>query len=287
MVAYDVDDGKYTLYSIENNKDIVIGNNDTDHSGVVIEDDSWSYDDDRAIVKTADGNYDIADSAMVVIKNSNDDYVYMTGADLLNRNSITFTADTVEGTNYNGYLAVNEDGEVVALFGKTTSTISSGATNYGYIVDVSEAENADEDVKMYIDVITEDGLLEDVETDEDSTNGWSTGMIISYTMDGDVMAIDKVAASNIHTDAIRSYTDSRVRFYAGDTDATGNSYSITSDTAIIAIEKSGTTDADFAGTSLDEALSATHKNAAYILDGSDIEVIFVEVEYNKDFAVEN
>ena len=282
MVAYDVDDGKYTLYSIENDKAIVIGNNNTDHDGVVITTGSWSYDDDRAIIKTGNGNYDIADSAMVVIKNSSDDYVYMTGADLLNRNSITFTTDKVDG-----YLAVNEDGEVVALFGKTTSTISSGATNYGYIVDVSEAENADEDVKMYIDVITEDGLLEDVETDEDSTNGWSTGMIISYTMDGDVMAIDKVAASNIHTDAIRSYTDSRVRFYAGDADATGNSYSITSDTAIIAIEKSGTTDADFAGTSLDEALSATHKNAAYILDGSDIEVIFVEVEYNTNFVVKN
>ena len=111
-------------------------------------------------------------------------------------------------------------------------------------------------------------------------------MDFTTAADGDVMAIDKVNASSIKTGAIRNYTDTRVRFYdaAG---STGDSYAISSDTVIIAVEKSGTTDADFAGTSLDEAQSASNKNAAYILDGNDIEVIFVEIEYNQDFVVRN
>ena len=293
MVAYDTDDGKYLLYTIKDGEDIKIGKNDTDHDGVVIES-NWSYDDDRAVIEVGNSNYDIADSAMVVIKNSSDDYVYMTGEQLLDRNNINFTAGN-DDNDYRGYLAVNDDGEVVALFGKTTQTISSGATNYGYIVDMNEAENADEDVKLYIDVITEDGLLENVETDEDSSDDFAIGMIITYTMDGDVMVIDE--AENIHIDAIRNYTDTRVRFYADETGATGNSYAITSDTVIIAIEGSGDDAAEFVTTgngALDNASEYTvdgktmyRKNAAYILDGNDIEVIFVETDPDQDFVAKN
>ena len=298
LVTYDIDDGKYTLKTVAdgNIMDITDTNADTDHDGVVIKNGTWEYDDDRAVIEVGSKNYDIADSAMIVIKNSSDDYVYMTGADLLNRNSITFTADKVKDTDYNGYLAVNEDGEVVALFGKTESTISSGNTQYGYVINVSEAENADEDRVMYIDVITADGLLEDVETDEDYDASY-VNAIITYTMDGDVMVVDKVK-SGIHNEAIRNSTDDRVRFYADEIGTTGNSYSITSDTVIIAIEKSNSgDDAEFYASgvgALRDAVSYKEndvtkyrKNAAYILDGNDIEVIFVEVDPDQDFGYSN
>ena len=285
MVAYDVDDNEYTLYTLTGGNPIMIGSRDTQHTAVTPTG-SWSYDDDRAVIVSGSNSYDIADGAMIVIKNGDGDYIYMTGAELLDRNRITFDGSA------QGYLALNEDGEVVALFGNTnSSTISSGATNYGYIVDAYEAENADQDTKLYIDVITADGLQEEVETDKSSIGSYTVGTIISYTMDGDVMVIDTVN-SNIHTDAIRSSSDRSVRFYDRTaTDATGATYSITSDTVIIAVSGSttvsGDDDATFVGNYLTNADAKEFQNAVYVLDGTDIEVIFVEIDYQKDFACTN
>nr|WP_297173204.1 S-layer homology domain-containing protein [uncultured Agathobaculum sp.] len=283
MFAYDTNDDKYSLYSIKAGN-IMVGaldnQSDTRHDAVLPAS-GWSYDDERAVIVNGSRSYDIAEGAMVVIKNNNDDYVYMTGADLLERNSITFDGSV------QGYLAMDEDGQIVALFGSTTRTISIGATNYGYIVDTYQAENADQDVKLYISVITADGLQENVETDEKSAgSNYGIGTIISYTMDGDVMVIDK--ATDINTDAIRSYSDRSVRFYDRTADQTGATYTITSDTVIISIDGStingNDDDASFAGNYLTEANAYNQRNAAYILDGNNIEVIFVEVGYQRPFA---
>ena len=206
---------------------------------------------------------------MIVIKNKDNDYIYMTGAQLLDRNSITFKADSTDI----GYIVADDDGIIVAMYAKTDSSISSGAEQYGYIVD-SAVEYIDSERKLVIDVITADGLIEDQVTDKDTQGNYTTGQVITYTMDGDVMVISE--KNDLYYGAIQSNSDSRVRFYAGDR------YTITEDTVIIALSDVGTTDAAFEGNSLTNAQDEDHLNAIYAEDDGEITVIFVDVDSDAD-----
>ena len=263
LVTYEIDDDKYTLTTIDGSKDIA----DTKYDSAVITR-AWEYDESRATIE-AGSTYDIDDGAMIVIKNRDGDYIYMTGADLKNRNDIKFNA--------NGYLVFNDDMEVVAMFGSTSSSISSGTKQYGYIVDLGR-EYIDGKYVLVIDVITADGLQEGVLTDQDNVGNFNQYDIISYTMNGDEMVITE-ETGDFYYGSIADYTSSRVRF------ANGDRYTLTSDTSIIAIENSGSDDADFAGTSLSEAENANHINAIFVMDDdTDVAAIFVEVEADQDFG---
>ncbi len=266
LVSYEIDDNKYTLTSLLDDKNVA----DTDYvSDIVNSGTAFKYNDDNKTIETGSDTYDIDDGAMVVIENRDGDYIYMTGADLMNRNGIDFQ------TSPAGYLVVDADGVVAAMYAKTSSTISSGAKQYGYIVDTMITNDGSGNV-LTIDVITADGLLEEQVTDQDKVGTFATGDVISYTMDGDVMVISE--ETNLVYGAIQTNTADRVRFHDG------SRYSITEDTVVIAIKDSGTSDADFEGNSLVNAQDADHLNAIYAVDGGDLTVIFVDVDNAVDAA---
>ena len=259
MVSYEVSDDKYTLTDVENGEKVA----DTDYNGTVVSSGTFKYNDDNATIEIGSTVYDVDDGAMVVIENADGDYIYMTGADLLNRNGIDFQVSP------NGYVVTDDDGVIVAMFAKTNMTLTSGAKQYGYIVS-SSRDYVDGEYALVIDVITADGLQEGVVTDKDTIGSFTAGTVISYTMDGDVMVIS--AETNLVYGAIQTNTADRVRFHDG------SRYSITEDTVVIAIKDSGTSDADFEGNSLVNAQNADHFNAIYAVDGGDLTVIFVDVD---------
>ena len=263
MVAYDIDDDKYSVVEVPNGTKVV----DTDYDGVQVSSGSYVYDDDDATVTANGTTYDVDDGALVVIQNNDGDFIYMTGADLLNRTGITFVASSTAGET--GYIVADEDGNIVAMYGKTTSSITTGAEQYGYIAD-SALEWVDGERKLVIDVITADGKQEGVVTDKNAIGNFTTGQVITYTMDGDVMVISE--KNDLVYGAVQSSTDTRVRLYDGDR------YSITDDTVIIAIRDAGTDDADFESNSLMNAQDEDHFNVIYAVDQNEITVIFVDVD---------
>ena len=124
LVSYDIDDDDYTLTTVTQGGDVGTsdykGYVDLTTTGTSATTCSTTYDKDKAaIVKAGTPKatyYDIAKDAMVVIKNSDDKYVYMTGEQLLSRNDLTFT---------NVYAAIDEN-EVGALFATTGSSVTTG-----------------------------------------------------------------------------------------------------------------------------------------------------------------
>ena len=270
LVSYEIDDGKYTLTTVADGMQVA----DTDYKADIVNSGTaFKYNDDNKTIETGSATYDIDDGAMVVIENRDGDYIYMTGADLMNRNGITFTVIGTDGET--GYVITDTDGVVVAMYAKTMSTITSGAKQYGYIVDTMITNDGSGNV-LTIDVITADGLIEEQVTDQDKVGTFATGDVISYTMDGDVMVISK--ETNLVYGAIQTNTADRVRFHDG------SRYSITEDTVVIAIKDSGTSDADFEGNSLVNAQNANHLNAIYATDGGDLTVIFVDVDNAVDLG---
>ena len=272
MVVYDIDDDNYWLTVVANGA--IPGS--SDYTGVVVNDADYRYDEDRAAVYANDSVYDIADDAMVVILDDDDDYNYMTGESLLTRNDIAF--------DNNGYLVVNSDEEIVALFGATSDTVTSGDKMYGYVVDVLVAENADGDEATFVDIITADGYQDEVETDYSTRNATDLiGNVYSYTMDGDVYALDSQAVTrgeitNINGNAIRIKTTSGT-----------DRVTLTEDSVVIAIDSSDapdgtvTDDIEYAG---DTAVVADEGqiNALYHANtDGEIEVLIVETSTNSVF----
>ena len=269
LVTFDIDDEKYTLTKVVDATDIA----DTKFDSSVVTSGTWDFDEDKAVVNANSGVYDIDDDAMVVILNSDGDYIYMTGAELKNRNDITFQAGS---TYMDGYLVYNDDKEIVAMFGETADTISSGTKQYGYITELS-VEYIDGERVLVIDVITADGKLTDVKTNKDNATGFAANQVISYTMDGDVMVITN-EDDHFYYGSLYSNDTNRIRLN------NGNRYTLTEDTVIIAIKDSGTSDAEFAGDTLSNAENAGHINAFFDVNTSDeVVAIFVEVEADQDF----
>ena len=265
MVAYDIDDDKYSVVEVPENAKVV----DTDYDGVQLKSGDYVYDDDDATVTANGKTYDVDDGALVVIQNGVGDFIRMTGADLLSRNGITFVAGSDETKGEIGYIVADEDGNIVAMYGKTNSSITTGAEQYGYIAD-SALEWVDGERKLVIDVITADGKQEGVVTDKNAIGNFTTGQVITYTMDGDVMVISE--KNDLVYGAVQENWDTRVRLYDGDR------YSITDDTVIIAIRDAGTDDADFESNSLMNAQDKDHFNVIYAVDQNEITVIFVDVD---------
>ena len=280
LVSYEIDDDKYSLTTITDSK---IGS--TEYTGMANK--AAKYLKDKAAVEISTVEYDVADDAAVIIYNSDDDkYVYMTGADLLARNSFDLT----------GSYAAYKDNQLKVFFGQTTATVTSGDTQYGYIVDSYVALNADDKEKVYIDVIVDGEKREDVETNKSKSEltNFAKGTVISYTMDGDVMAITKEASVSTKA-AIKEFNDSRVLFYkdAATQDSGTNRLLLTEDTVIIAIDSDDADNVLYAGNSLMAAnaqfdntgkFQKYYQNALYKANtDGEIEVIFVEVASDAEF----
>ena len=271
MVIYDTDDGNYWLTLIQNGP---VPGSEKDFKGVVATS-GYNYDDDKAAINANGYVYDIADDAAVVILDKDDDYNYMTGESLKTRNGISFV-----GT---GYLIVNNDEEVVAMFGDTNSTVTSGDKMYGYVVDTLVAENADGDEAVFVDIITADGYQDEVETDASTRNAdQMVGKVYSYTMDGDVYALTEETVTlgeitGVNGNVIRIDNNKR--------------YTLTDDSVVIAIDSSDSTgvtdDITYAG---DTAVVADkgQDNVLYAVNGDEeIEVMIVETSTNDVFTGSN
>ena len=290
LVSYDIDDDDYTLTTVAQNAKV----GDSDYKGYVDLTTTspeatctTAYDKDKAAIVKAgtpkNTYYDIAKDAMVVIKNSDDKYVYMTGEQLLSRNDLTFT---------NVYAAIDEN-EVGALFATTGSSVTTGDKLYGYITEINKQLNGEDKQKVYIDVIINGEKKENVETDKKDIGSFKVGDVISYTMDGDVMCITK--ESNVSTrGAIKEFNASRVLFYDNVTAGTTTRKLLTKDTVIIAIDSDDKDNVVYAGNALVAAnaktfnngvASAYYNNALYYANSDDeIEVIIVEVDDATEFV---
>ena len=270
MVVYDTDDDNYWLTKVPDGA--IPGSKD--YTGVVVNDNKYRYDEDRAAVYANGGVYDIADDAMVVILDKDDDYNYMTGESLMTRNDIDFDAK--------GYLVVNDDEEIIAMYGSTNSTVTSGDKMYGYVVDVLVAENADGDEAVFADIITADGYQDEVETDASTRNADQlVGKVFSYSMDGDVYALEDEDVTlgkitNINGNVIRILNDE-----TGNTDRV----TLTDDSVVIAIDSSDSKgvsdDIEYAGDTAVVADKDQENNALYVANGDgEIEVLICETSTN-------
>ena len=287
LVSYDIDDDDYTLTTVTQGGDV----GTSDYKGYVDPTTatacSTTYDKDKAaIVKVGTPKntyYDIAKDAMVVIKNSDDKYVYMTGEQLLSRNDLTFT---------NVYAAIDEN-EIGALFATTGSSVTTGDKLYGYITEINTQLNGEDKQKVYIDVIINGEKKENVETDKKAVGSFKVGDVISYTMDGDVMCITE--ESNVNTRAaIKEFNASRVLFYDNVSAGTTTRKLLTKDTVIIAIDSDDKDNVVYAGNALVAAnaktfnngvASAYYNNALYYANSDDeIEVIIVQVDDATEFV---
>ena len=287
LVSYDIDDDDYTLTTVAQN--VKVG--DSDYKGYVDLTTTGSsattcttaYDKDKAAIVKGSTYYDIAKDAMIVIKNSDDKYVYMTGEQLLSRNDLTFT---------NVYAAIDEN-EIGALFATTGSSVTTGDKLYGYITEINKQLNGEDKQKVYIDVIINGEKKENVETDKKDIGSFKVGDVISYTMDGDVMCITK--ESNVSTrGAIKEFNASRVLFYDNVSAGTTTRKLLTKDTVIIAIDSDDKDNVVYAGNALVAAnaktfnagvASAYYNNALYYANSDDeIEVIIVEVDDATEFV---
>ena len=278
LVSYEIDDDDYTLTTVKN----ATGIGSSDYKGLVPTSGTMMYDKSQAALVVGTTEYDITDDAMVVIKNSDDKYVFMTGKDLLTRNDITFTT-----------LYVAVDGtDVGAIFATTTSSVTTGDKLYGYITDIGTALNGSDKEKVYIDVIIDGKKLENVETDKKTIGNFAVGDVISYTMDGDVMCITEETMN--HTGAIKDFNASRVLFYDDVSTDTTTRALLTSDTVIIAIDSDDADNVLYAGNALvaanasafgtDGKATAYYNNAKYYVNtDSEIEVIIVEVDDTAHF----
>ncbi|MDO4516729.1 MAG: S-layer homology domain-containing protein [Bacillota bacterium] len=281
MVSYEIDDGNYTLTTVPNGEKI----DTTDYTGVkVAAAANDGYTKNISAVEIGDKDYDIADNAMVVFYDG-DDYTYMTGADLLKKNNIAFTANKT-------IFAAVDGNEIAALFAQTGTSISSGDEQYGYIVAVGEELNKDGDTKLYIDVIVNGEKKTNVETDKDSVGSFAKGDVITYTMDGDVMNITKVTESFPNKAAIKEFNSTRVIFYNATYNQPDYRVTLADDVVVIAIDSDDADNVLYAGKDLMEAnaifndsgdQTGWQKNAMYHLDDNEIDVIFVEIDADSHF----
>ncbi|MCI5500290.1 MAG: hypothetical protein MR419_12320, partial [Clostridiales bacterium] len=271
MVSYTIDDDNYSLTTLVDTKKI----DTSDYTAVVQS--SATYDKSISAVTVSAKSYDVSDTAFVVIYNATDDkYVYMTGADLLNRNDITFSKI---------YAAVDGN-EIGAMFGITAASITSGDTLYGYITDSYVALNADDKEKLYIDVIVDGKKLEDVETDKTSAVTYSA---ISYTMDGDVMCITDESSDVKYIDAIDEFNATRVIFH------NQGRLPLAKDVVIIAIDSENADDVLYAGNAMIAADADSWNGTGGAADGwlnnalygvnsdNEVDIIFVQVSAETEF----
>ncbi len=291
LVTFDVDDGNYTLTTVKDAEKITT----VDYAGTVTTSDydgvkvtavaNDGYTKDISAVEIGSTDYDIAENAMIVLYDG-DDYTYMTGADLLTKNDIAFTAGK-------RIMAALDGNEIIALYAVTGTSISSGDEQYGYITSVGEELNAAGDTKLYIDVIVNGEKKTDVETDKSSVGSFAKGDVITYTMDGDVMNITEVTSDFSNKAAIKEFNNSRVIFYNNTYNDPDQRVTLADDVVVIAIDSDDTDDILYAGKDLVKAngiFDATgaqtgwYKNAMYHLDGSKIDVIFVEIDADSQFV---
>ena len=274
LVTYEVDDDEYALTSAAQSGAL----DDTEYTHVSMTGD-WSYDEDNGAVYDGSSKYyDINSDAVVFMKttkaNGDESYTVMTGDDLMARNDIKF--------NNGGRMLTDEDGYVAYLFASTTASVTSGDTLYAYITEVGTALNADEDEAVYFSIITADGKQTEVETDVNvsSVNSYQEGMVISYTMDGDVLVVDDTITMSEAKAIDDASSTRRVTFHDGDRKL------INEDTVIITIDSSNAddiSDVEWAGSNYlisagDANADQQYANAIYAHTDGTIDVIIVDAD---------
>ena len=268
LVSFDIDDDKYTLETISNSWK----QGDDEYTGVT---GTGMYDESRESI-TIGKEYDIDETATIffnVDPTDDDDYMAISGADLMNLDDINFA-----GTAY----GIVKDGAIVAMFAQTDDNVVSSDKSYGYIISAwrQQSSDGDDDNALWVDIMTEDGLQEEVETSETFNNSWE-GKVVSYTMNGDIMALDIEDKA-----AVGSVTSRSNRSVEIETADGVSRYRITEDTIVIAIDGEGD-DAEFAGNAtslIDEPADEGMKNIFFKANNDDeIEIAIVQVDPDEQF----
>ena len=267
LVSFDIDDDKYTLETISNSWK----QGDDEYTGVT---GTGMYDESRESI-TIGKEYDIDESATIffnVDPDDDDDYMTVSGADLMNLDDIDFA-----GTAY----GIVKDGAIVAMFAQTNDNVVSSDKSYGYIISAwkQQSSDGDDDNAMWVDIMTEDGLQEEVETSETFNSSWE-GKVVTYTMNGDIMALD---TENAVIGSVVNKSNRSVEIKTADG---VNRYRITDDTIIIGIDGVGD-DAEFAGNGaslIKEPYNNGYKNIFFKANNDDeIEIAIVQVDPDEQF----
>ena len=267
LVSFDIDDDKYTLETISNSWK----QGDDEYTGVT---GTGMYDESRESI-TIGKEYDIDETATIffnVDPTDDDDYMAISGADLMNLDDINFA-----GTAY----GIVKDGAIVAMFAQTNDNVVSSDKSYGYIISAwkQQSSDGDDDNAMWVDIMTEDGLQEEVETSETFNSSWE-GKVVTYTMNGDIMALD---TENAVIGSVVNKSNRSVEIKTADG---VNRYRITDDTIIIGIDGVGD-DAEFAGNGaslIKEPYNDGYKNIFFKANNDDeIEIAIVQVDPDEQF----
>ncbi len=267
LVSFDIDDDKYTLETISNSWK----QGDDEYTGVT---GTGMYDESRESI-TIGKEYDIDETATIffnVDPTDDDDYMAISGADLMNLDDINFA-----GTAY----GIVKDGAIVAMFAQTNDNVVSSDKSYGYIISAwkQQSSDGDDDNAMWVDIMTEDGLQEEVETSETFNSSWE-GKVVTYTMNGDIMALD---TENAVIGSVVNKSNRSVEIKTADG---VNRYRITDDTIIIGIDGVGD-DAEFAGNGaslIKEPYNDGYKNIFFKANNDDeIEIAIVQVDPDEHF----
>ena len=271
LVSYDINDDKYTLDTIS--KSWMQGGTDDEPEYVGVTG-TGMYDESRESI-TIGKEYDIDESATIffnVDPDDDDDYMTVSGADLMNLDDIDFA-----GTAY----GIVKDGAIVAMFAQTNDNVVSSDKSYGYIISAwkQQSSDGDDDNAMWVDIMTEDGLQEEVETSETFNSSWE-GKVVTYTMNGDIMALD---TENAVIGSVVNKSNRSVEIKTADG---VNRYRITDDTIIIGIDGVGD-DAEFAGNGaslIKEPYNDGYKNIFFKANNDDeIEIAIVQVDPDEQF----
>ena len=271
LVSYDINDDKYTLDTIS--KSWMQGGTDDEPEYVGVTG-TGMYDESRESI-TIGKEYDIDESATIffnVDPDDDDDYMTVSGADLMNLDDIDFA-----GTAY----GIVKDGAIVAMFAQTNDNVVSSDKSYGYIISAwkQQSSDGDDDNAMWVDIMTEDGLQEEVETSETFNSSWE-GKVVTYTMNGDIMALD---TENAVIGSVVNKSNRSVEIKTADG---VNRYRITDDTIIIGIDGVGD-DAEFAGNGaslIKEPYNDGYKNIFFKANKDDeIEIAIVQVDPDEQF----
>ena len=169
MYIYDEDDGDYTLTQITADSKAKAG---TDYADFTVAASGVNYKD-KANTLAGDS---INDDAVVFLKYKSagsDKYKVIAGKDLANYDDMTGKKNSVALSD--------NDGVAYAFMDLDTANTSSNDTLYGVVTDVTKARNADNKEVIYLDLVTAEGLKEDVETDVTTApTGCVKGAVVKF-----------------------------------------------------------------------------------------------------------
>jgi hypothetical protein len=248
-------------------------------------------------VKYLGGN-NINDDA-VIFMNDGGDYKVITGAQLKAIKGWDTSTSSALITNITAYSNENSStgyDSVVLAYVTTGNESVSADTTYGYVTaDPITVRNADDKNVTQLVIWTEDGQEVTLNTKASLSipSGLAEGSIVSYGVNGDneideltVLATVGAGTVSANTAAVTSYDGTYVAF-TNSSNTTTSRYEITKDSVIVYINagdvEGSTSGAIKLASKTGAASGATYyNNAYYVLDGSDIDVLFIDINNDID-----